>query len=288
MPVRSREIEASGMTFRCREAGEGGEPVILLHGFPETSHMWTPLMSLLAQAGYRCLAPDQRGYSPGARPEGREQYQTHLLAADVLALADAWGARAFHLVGHDWGAGVGWRVVMDHPDRVHSWTALSIPHPASYGRAYRDDPDQQQKSQYITFFQEPGAAEAAFAADDWAMLKAIWSASDADERAEYLAQFTAPGALTAALNWYRGSFGMNTGSAPPAQSERNVATPTLTIWGNQDQAVGRSTTLAQAEYMSGYSRFIELDAGHWLIQERFDEVSREILAHLRQFPMTAA
>jgi len=276
--VRMREIAANEMTFRCREAGEGGEPVILLHGFPETSHMWVELMPKLVEAGYHCLAPDQRGYSPGARPEGRENYQTHLLAEDVIALADAWGVDRFHLVAHDWGAGVGWRVVMSYPDRVNTWTSLSIPHPASYGKAFREDPDQQEKSQYIHFFQEPGVAEAAFAANDWEMLKGIWTESPAAEREEYIAQFTEPGALTAALNWYRGSFGMNPDVA--ASGDEKVATPTLMIWGNRDQAVGRATTATQAEYMTGPFRFVELDAGHWLIQERFDDVSREIQEHL--------
>lgn len=278
--VRMRELQANGMTFRCREAGEGGEPVILLHGFPETSHMWVELMPKLAAAGYRCLAPDQRGYSPGARPEGRENYQTHLLAEDVIALADAWGAGRFHLVGHDWGAGVGWRLVMSYPERIKTWTALSIPHPASYGKAFREDPDQQEKSQYIQFFQEPGVAEAAFAADDWAMLRGIWSASSPEEVDEYVAQFTEPGAMTAALNWYRGSFGLNPDVA--ASSDEKVATPTLMVWGNQDQAVGRATTETQAQYMTGPFRFVEMDAGHWLIQERFEDVSREILEHLER------
>lgn len=281
--VRIREIAANGMTFRCREAGESGEPVILLHGFPETSHMWVELMPKLVEAGYRCLAPDQRGYSPGARPEGRENYQTHLLAADVIALADAWGVEKFHLVGHDWGAGVGWRVVMTYPERIQTWTALSIPHPASYGRAFREDPDQQQKSQYIGFFQEPGVAEAAFAENDWAALKAVWTESPPEEVEEYLSVFTQPGALTAALNWYRGSFGMEQTDAP--QVSEMVATPTLVIWGNRDQAVGRGTTATQDQYMTRPFRFVELDAGHWLIQERFEDVSKEILAHLASTPI---
>ncbi|MCC7362824.1 MAG: alpha/beta hydrolase [Dehalococcoidia bacterium] len=285
MTTTTREITVNGMTFRCREAGESGEPVILLHGFPETSHMWTQLLPELVAADYRCLAPDQRGYSPKARPEGKENYQTDLLAKDVIDLADAWGVDKFHLIAHDWGAGVGWRVVMTYPERVQSWTALSIPHPASYGRAFRDDPDQQEKSQYIFFFQEPGVAEAAFAANDWEMLRNIWAASDDEEKREYVAQFTEPGAMTAALNWYRGSFGMREDPGNMADAERKVATPTLTIWGNGDQAVGRATTLAQTDYMTGYNKFVELDAGHWLIQERFDDVKGEILAHLRQFPL---
>ncbi len=272
------------MAFRCREAGpESGEPVVLLHGFPETSHMWIPVMERLAAEGYRCLAPDQRGYSPGARPEGKENYATETLAGDVVALADAVGFGKFHLVGHDWGAGVGWRVVNLYPERVASWSALSIPHPGSYGRAFRDDPDQQQRSQYIILFQEPGVAEAAFEANDWAMLRGIWSASDEEERAEYVETFTQPGAMTAALNWYRAAFGG--GELADDGGEFTVSLPTLTVWGNQDQAVGRSTTLHHNEFMTGYNRFVELDAGHWLIQEKPDEVMGEVLGHITKFPV---
>ncbi len=112
MPVTETTIEANGMTFRARTAGESGEPVILLHGFPETSHMYIPLMERLAAEGYRCLAPDQRGYSPGARPEGVENYRYLKLAEDIRGFADAMGAERFHLVGHDWGAGAGWALCL--------------------------------------------------------------------------------------------------------------------------------------------------------------------------------
>ncbi|MCZ7576622.1 MAG: alpha/beta fold hydrolase [Dehalococcoidia bacterium] len=162
MPTIIRDVQANDMTFRCRfagETGETGEPVMLLHGFPETSHMWVDLLPKLEAAGYRCMAPDQRGYSPGARPEGKENYTYRGLAGDVFALADAWGVERFHLVGHDWGAGAGWAAVALEPERIASWSALSVPHVAAFGTAIREDADQAQRSQYITFFQEPGVAE---------------------------------------------------------------------------------------------------------------------------------
>jgi len=278
MSIGVREIDANGMTFRCREAAGGGEPVILLHGFPETSHMWLPLMERLATEGYRCLAPDQRGYSPGARPEGAEQYRYIDTASDALALADAWGADRFHLIGHDWGAGCGWAVVAAKPERLLSWTALSVPHMAAFGGAIRSDPDQQQKSQYVTFFQQPGAAEALFSANDHAALKGVWSKSAPDEVEEYLSVFTQPGALTAALNWYRGSRGID--PQDPEVVFGPVATPTLMIWGNQDTAIGRVAVNAAADYMKGPYRFVELDAGHWLVQEAPSRVAGEVVAHL--------
>ncbi len=276
MTTTIRDVQANAMTFRCRFAGETGEPVMLLHGFPETSHMWINLLPKLESAGYRCLAPDQRGYSPGARPEGKEHYTYRDLAGDIFALADAWGVERFHLVGHDWGAGAGWAAVALHPERIASWSALSVPHVAAFGAAIREDADQAQRSQYITFFQEPGVAEAALSANDFAGLKNVWNASSDEEKAEYLSVFSQPGALTGALNWYRGSGGIQ-----PDPMFGDVRTPTLLVWGSQDSAIGRVGVDAGAKYMKGPYTFVELDAGHWLIQEKFAEVSEAILGHLR-------
>ena len=280
MTITTREIAANGFTFHCRECGpEGGEPVILLHGFPESSRMWTPLLPVLAEAGYRVLAPDQRGYSPGARPEGIDNYRYANLASDVTALADAVGFERFHLVGHDWGAGAGWAVVARSPERIASWAALSVPHVAAFGRAIREDEDQAKRSTYITFFQQPGVAEAALSANDFEGLKNVWSASSEEEKAEYLALFSQPGALTAALNWYRGSRGIDPDD--PEVQFGDVTTPTLLVWGNRDQAIGRKGVEDAAAYMKGPYKFVELDAGHWLILEKPDEVIAEVTGHLK-------
>jgi pimeloyl-ACP methyl ester carboxylesterase len=267
------------MTFRCRVAGDTGEPVILLHGFPETSHMWVDLLPKLEDAGYRCVAPDQRGYSPGARPEGIANYRYREIGADVFAIADACGFERFHVIGHDWGAGAGWAAVAMLPGRIRSWTALSVPHVASFGAAIRNDDDQRQKSQYITFFQAPGVAETALSDNDFAGLRRIWSESSPEEIDEYLSVFRQPGALAAALNWYRGSRGID--PTDPEVTFGPVATPTLLIWGNRDMAIGRVAVEGAARLMTGPYRFVELDAGHWLIQEQPERVATEILAHLR-------
>lgn len=281
MATDVREIEANGMRFRTRFAGDRGEPVILLHGFPETSHMWTGLMPRLAEAGFRCVAPDQRGYSPGARPEGVEQYRTEELAKDVVAIADTVGFTGrFHLIGHDWGAGAGWRVVQDYPERIASWTSLSIPHPASYGAGY-EDPDQQEKGKYIQFFLKPDEPEQALSANDYEQLRNVWTESSSEEVEEYLSVFSQPGALTAALNWYRANFGSGQGLGGQA----TVDTPTLLLWGKNDPAVGPATTRRHNDYMTGPSKFVELDAGHWLVQEKPDIVYAEILEHLRAYPV---
>lgn len=279
MPTTTNEVAANGMTFRCRFAGQTGEPVILLHGFPETSHMWTGLLPVLEEAGYRCVAPDQRGYSPGARPEGIANYSYRATGSDVFAIADACGFGRFHLIGHDWGAGAGWAAVAMDPGRIQSWTALSVPHIASFGAAIRNDADQRQKSQYITFFQEPGVAEAALSANDFAPLIRLWSESSPEEVEEYLSVFREPGTLAAALNWYRGSRGID--PADPEVTFGPVETPTLLIWGKRDMAIGRVAVEGAARFMTGPYRLVELDAGHWLAQEAPERVATETLAHLR-------
>lgn len=283
--LQQMELTANGLRFKCRKQGSKGEPVIMLHGFPETSHMWLPLMAKLSSTGYQCLAPDQRGYSPGARPEGIEHYRYAHLSDDVIAMADEMGYDKFHLIGHDHGAGVGWTVTNNHPDRVHSWTAMSVPHIAAFGRAIREDKDQSERSQYIGVFQQVGEAEKMLSTDNLAPLKAIWDKGSKEQVEEYVNVFSQPGALTGALNWYRGSLSLEQGAADATQAVGEISTPTLCLWGNQDTAIGRQSTVWAAEYMTGPYRFVEMDAGHWLMQEAKDQVIAEILNHLQANPL---
>ncbi len=280
MSVALHELQARGMTFRCRQAGRTGEPVVLLHGFPETSHMWVELMGALSEAGYRCLAPDQRGYSPGARPLDPADYVLSELAADVLALADTAGFERFHLIGHDWGAGAGWAVVGVAPERVLSWTALSVPHVVAFRNRILNDPDQQERSGYMNLFRQKGTAEQALSQNDFAALRNIWSASSAEQLEDYLSVLSQPDALTGALNWYRAAGGF--ASEQRSMELGPIDVPTLFIWGSGDPAIGRSAAEDCAQHMKGPYSFVELDAGHWLIQEAFPRVSSEILAHLRK------
>jgi pimeloyl-ACP methyl ester carboxylesterase len=271
------------MIFRSRGAGldnVSGEPVILLHGFPETSIMWVNLMERLAGEGYRCFAPDQRGYSPSARPEGIEHYIYQELALDVIKLADVLSFGKFHLIGHDWGSTIGWAIVSLYPERVHSWTAMSVPHMDAFRSALADDPDQQTRSQYIAFFREPEQPEKILTANDLESLRALWSSIPKDQVEEYITVFSKTGALTAALNWYRAnSFSLEHGYQGAMFGP--VSHPTLLIWGNRDIAIGRAAVERTGQHMKGPYRLVELNAGHWLIQEEPDRVHDEILGHLR-------
>ena len=278
--MQIRDIEANGLTFRAREHGEG-EPVLLLHGFPETSRMWEPLMEKLAEEGFHCLAPDQRGYSPGARPADVSEYNYANLAADAAGFMDAMGWERAHLIGHDWGALAGWATVGTTPDRIQSWTSLSIPHIRSFGTAIRENDEQKEKSGYVNFFRQEGTAETALSANDYAGIRGLSAETHTqDEIDEYIGVRSQEGALTGALNWYRGSEGIR-----PDQDDGSdwgpVATPTLFIWGNQDMAIGRVAAEGTKQYMTGPYKFIDLDAGHWIIQEAFDKVIGPITAHLK-------
>ena len=275
------QIRVGDDTFRARIAGFANEPssgkrnLILLHGFPETSIMWEPLIAAAAQAGHRVVAFDQRGYSPGARPEGAINYRTDILVADTLAIADAVGFDQFHLIGHDWGAGVGWQVVLTNPARITTWTALSIPHIAAFGAAIQNDPEQQSKSAYMGFFRLPWLPEQIFAFNDFSLMRdGMYQDHQASHLDEYMRVFAEPGALTSALNWYRAVGG------PQGSASLQVDTPTLFIWGNRDPAVGQSGVDAQRPFMQGPFKEVELDTSHWLMSTATQRVVGEILEHL--------
>ncbi|MDP6374935.1 MAG: alpha/beta fold hydrolase [Pseudomonadales bacterium] len=271
-------IGTGALEFRARVAGfRTPQPkgnVVLLHGFPETSVMWTPLINTLATAGYRVVAFDQRGYSPGARPESVSDYQIAHLMQDVLDVAEHVGFDTFHLVGHDWGAGVGWGMAMHHAERLESWTSLSIPHLAAFGEAIANDAEQQSKSSYMLLFRTPLLPEILLTFNGLSLLKTLYAEHATAVREEYVTVFREPGALTAALNWYRAA------ALEDSEADPVVRLPVLFIWGNKDPAVGRSAVAAQGRYLDGPFTEVELDAGHWLMESHADLIGASILRHL--------
>lgn len=273
--IESKPMNTGDYTYDVRIADGGGDLVILLHGFPETSHMWLPLLGQLADNGYTAIAPDLMGYSPGARPQGTEHYAYPKMAQDILAMADSLGKPAFHLVGHDHGAALGWVMAGLHADRLLSWTALSVPHIDAFAEAMASNPEQQQRSQYMTFFRQVGVAEQTMSDNDFAALRQVWNESSPEQIAEYLRVLSQPGALTGALNWYRGAL------TEDRDLVGEITVPTLMIWGRQDQAIGRAGVDAPPPLMKGPYRLVELEAGHWLIQEAEEAVLAEVLRHIQ-------
>ncbi len=162
--MRELQLAANGLSFHCLADGpEDGPLALLLHGFPESAESWAEVLPALAGAGFLAVAPDLRGYGGTDCPEGGEAYGMAHLVDDVAGLVEATGRQRCHLAGHDWGALVGWAVVERRPERVATWSALSVGHPAAFLGSLRDDPDQQRRSEYVGLFLQPGRAEAVLA-----------------------------------------------------------------------------------------------------------------------------
>jgi pimeloyl-ACP methyl ester carboxylesterase len=271
-------MAVGGLTFDVVVDGpEDGPVVVLLHGFPQTAHCWHHQVPVLAEAGYRVLAPDQRGYSPGARPEGVAAYHSTELTADVLGLADLVGADRFHVVGHDWGASITWQLAARHADRLRTVTALSVPHPLAYSAALASkDTDQEARSSYFPSFREEGA-EHAMLADDKAFLRLVFGATGfTDEAAApYLDALGTPEALGAALNWYRAAGGHLVEGLQP------ITVPTLHVWSTEDPALGREGAEATADHVDGPYRFEVFEGvGHWIPEQAPNELNELLLEHL--------
>jgi pimeloyl-ACP methyl ester carboxylesterase len=274
-------LSVNGYEYVVRVAGmqNKGPNLMLLHGFPESSIMWGALSRQAAREGFRVLAFDQRGYSPGARPAGIASYQIDTLAADVVRVADAVGFRTFHLVGHDWGAVVGWRAVMSFPERISTWTALSIPHAGVFLDGVVHDPDQKKRSSYFSLFQRPLLPEFLFTYSGQKGLKKLLATLPESHRNEYLSILAEPGALTAELNWYRA---MNVADLVAGKTlNQPITRPTLFIWGSNDFAVAPSVVARQRPFIKGPYKEICLTADHALIQHGEKAVVEAVMMHLK-------
>ncbi|SFO92455.1 Pimeloyl-ACP methyl ester carboxylesterase [Geodermatophilus dictyosporus] len=265
-------VDVGDLTFDVRADGpEDGRPVVLLHGFPETSASWAAVTPRLTEAGLRTYAVDQLGYSPGARPLDVDSYALTNLAQVTADLMTAMDVPVADVVGHDWGANVAWALAAWHEDRVRSLTAVSVPHPGAFTAAFRSDPEQKERSAYIRLFWQEGKAEEVLLADDARRLRRMYGdAVDPEAVEEYVAVLSAPGALTAALNWYRAM-----SAATPVD---DVTVPTTYVWSDADVAIGRTAAEGCAEHVAGDYRFVELaGVSHWIPEQAPDRLATAIL-----------
>jgi pimeloyl-ACP methyl ester carboxylesterase len=276
-PASPIGIAANGWEFAGLEWGPAdGRTVLLLHGFPQHATSWAAVAGRLAEAGLRAVALDQRGYSDGARPADVADYAMPQLVADAVGMIDALGG-AVDLVGHDWGAVVGWQVAARYPQLVRTWTAVSTPNPLAMNDALASDAEQRARFGYIRDFRHVGRAEAALLADNGAGLRAFYAGAVAPDRVEDDVAFIArPGVLTAALNWYRAMSRTDTDGIGP------VRVPTSFVWGSADMAFGRAAAGGSGTYVAAPYEFVELEgASHWLPDEAPDalavEISRRVL-----------
>ena len=273
--METLDLKVGDYTFSARADGPAdGELVLLLHGFPETSYEWRNQLPALAAAGYRAVAPDQRGYARGARPDNVDAYKIGELASDAVGFADALGVDRFHLVGHDWGGAVAWYVAGQSGDRLRTLTVVSTPHPTPFSKSIAEG-EQREKSSYMLTFRDP-SAEALFLDNDAAMLRGLYETSgmpDKDAADEYVRVFLEPGALTGGLNWYRANdFRADIGP---------ITVPTMYVWSTDDIALGREAAEGTAAYVEGPYRFEVIEGvSHWLPEEAPDQLNALLLSHL--------
>jgi pimeloyl-ACP methyl ester carboxylesterase len=267
------------MSVSLHVVDEGAGPaVVLLHGFPDSSALWRHQIPMLVEAGYRVIAPDLRGFGASDRPADVDAYRLEASVADILAILDQRGIEQADVVGHDWGAALGWALAGFVPDRVRSLVAVSVGHPAGY---FTDTLRQREMSWYMLFFLPPGVAEEALPRDGWTLLR-TWLAGQGGDLDRYVADLSRPGALTAALNWYRAnltpeSFGMAVPLPLPS-----VACPVLGISSDRDVACGEAQMMASRDYVTGPWRHHRIaGAGHWIPLAVPDELGKLVIDHLR-------
>jgi pimeloyl-ACP methyl ester carboxylesterase len=273
---------ADGFAFAAAVAGPADGPlVLLLHGYPQSRHSWRHQLPALAAAGYRAVAPDQRGYSPGARPDPADldNYRYDRLVGDALAIAAAAGCRdgRFHLVGHDWGGQVAWGVAYRHPERLRSLAVLSRPHPQAFLQALAEDPGQQHRSRHHRAFLDPNTTRLLLEENARRLRRNLAAGRVPREGIDhYVSVLGNPPAMEAALAWYRAQAALRAPLGP-------IAVPTLYIWGDADATVGRFAAEETKTFVAAPYRFAVLPGiGHFASDEAPDAVTDLLLAHLAQ------
>ena len=278
-----------GLTFDVTVGGPlDGPPVVLLHGFPQDASSWDQVVGALHEAGCRTYRPDQRGYSPGARPRSVSAYRLSHLVADVLALVDGIGAEQVHLVGHDWGGGVAWAFAGAHPERVRSLTVFSTPHPEAMAWAYLHGLRQLLSSWYMVLFALPllpelllgGRVDRSF----------VTASLPREAAARYARRFPTRASMRGPLNWYRAE-GLVPGigrivrarlGGPPMESVPSSTVRTRFVWGAHDVALGRAAAERTSRFVTGPYTFVELEAGHWLPELNPAQVADAVLATIAE------
>jgi pimeloyl-ACP methyl ester carboxylesterase len=287
-PLETLDIAANGLRFHALAAGPADGPLlVLLHGFPEASHGWRRQIGPLADAGFRVVAPDQRGIGLSSKPEGVANYRVHLLAADVVAIVRALGRERAQVVGHDWGGAVAWFLAMRHGDVFERAAILDAPHPAAFVERLRRHPSQMLRSWYMAFFQLPWLPEAVLRAGDFDRLARALVATSrpgtftAEALAPYRAAWAQPGALTGMLNWYR-ALRLGAGGAGGRRGDFRVKVPVRVLWGDRDQALEPALADASIAWCDVGEVFHFPEATHWLQHEEPDAVNARLLEFLRR------
>jgi pimeloyl-ACP methyl ester carboxylesterase len=264
-PTATQKVHFDGIALNVRQEGDGGPAVVLLHGFPDSLHLWQAVAPRLRSAGFRVIAVDQRGFGASDAPAGRQHYGIDRLLRDVTGLLDALGVQgAAHVMGHDWGAVVAWCLATTWPDRVRSAVAISVGHPREYALGGLE---QKRKGLYTLGWQFPGLAERWLRAGDWARLR-HWL-RDHPDAGSCLRDLVRPGRLTAGLNWYRANL-----LPVLARPWPQCPVPMLGIWSSDDHCLAEDQMARSARRMAAPWRYERIDgAAHWLPLEQPERVA---------------
>jgi pimeloyl-ACP methyl ester carboxylesterase len=289
---------STGVTLKLAFGGpEQAEPIVFLHGFPESHRTWRHQMAALA-GQFRVIAPDQRGFAGSSKPEGVDEYETKKIVEDLLALADALGLGRFTLVGHDWGGAVAWAAALKHADRLKRLVIVNAPHPLIFQKSVIEDQAQRDASQYIRAFRTPGMEDAikamgleTFFEKSFREHVDLRKIPDA-ERQAYLDDWSQPGALTAMLNWYRAK-----GIVIPETGEKannplwthvpfpKVKVPTLVVWGLKDKALLPLQLDGLHDLVEDLRLVTSVDAGHFIPWEKPEVVTSAIRDFIAETPL---
>lgn len=288
-PIRTRTIEANGLNFTIDEAGEGDDVALFLHGFPESRFSWRHQLPLLADLGWRAVAPDLRGYGDSSRPAGVEAYGIDHLVADAAAIFDAVGATGRRLlIAHDWGAIVAWVFAMEKTRALDGLVIMNVPHPAVFQGALKGNLSQLKKSWYVFFFQIPWLPEKAMTANGARAIGEAFRGMAIDKSrfpvevlAHYQENALRPGAMTAMINWYRANFRGGALSRWAPGKAPVIDVPTLMVWGEEDAALGIELTEGYEPYVRDFTLHRLPGVSHWVQQEAPEAVNARLEAWMR-------
>lgn len=290
-PVETQLVQTRGLRFSVAMVGDGDKLALCLHGFPESSHSWRYQLPLLAKLGYRAWAPDLRGYGDTERPQGVHEYSMDKLEADVADLIDASGAESVLLIGHDWGAAIAWSFAMDQVRPLERLVIMNVPHPACFEKGIRSGA-QLFRSWYMFFFQLPWLPELLFSASPRRTMERVFRSMAVDKSnfddatiAVYADNLREKGAATAMLNYYRAA--MRAGAGRRDYSEK-IQTPTLMLWGEADQMLGKALTYDTYKYVEDLTLRYLPNVSHWVQQEAPDTVNEMLEAWLTGQPVPEA
>ena len=273
-------IKTNGIQLHCALTGpKDGDPVILLHGFPEAWFGWENQIEPLMKAGYRVIVPDQRGYNLSDKPEGVDQYMMPVLVDDILGLADTLGYDRFYLAGHDFGAMVSWSLALRSPERIRRMAIANVPHPAVFRSYLKTRPAQMLKSWYAMFFQLPGLPERFVKAANWKFLiGAMPDYWEEDYYDRYRKAWSQPGVITAMIDWYRATFG----KSGTSRKSDAIQPPTLIIWGKKDPHLSYQMAPLSLEHCQDGELVLFEDATHWIQHDKAPEVSQLLIDHFQK------